>query len=217
MTTPTRHLLLIPGMVIGAAEMVAAQQATVQQPVVGVFSVDTVVSVPDRGAAFLGGVGSAAEGRSTYGPLPAGYGAGLRRSATGVDAGVYVHDLAAMDEYLLSRPTARNRDTWVNPNPRAAAAFNSLRRGRFVPSTNQTAGDAAAGPSRRSPAADATPPRSSGPPQTDDPGELARFYLARAYDAEQQGKGGVAVLCYRMAARHGSSDAQQRLRELGAE
>ena len=57
MTTLARHLLLIPGIVIGAVEIVAAQQATVQQPVVSVFSVDTVVSVLKGSILFAAVVG----------------------------------------------------------------------------------------------------------------------------------------------------------------
>ena len=45
----------------GATSSVFAQRVTVQQPVIQVFSVDTVVSVPDRGTAFLGGVSTASE------------------------------------------------------------------------------------------------------------------------------------------------------------
>ena len=49
-----------------------AQQIAVQQPVVSTNSVRTTVSVPDRGSALLGGVGSAQSGRSSYGPLRSG-------------------------------------------------------------------------------------------------------------------------------------------------
>jgi hypothetical protein len=216
MKTLSCHVVLIAGFLISASDRGYAQQATVQQPVVQVFSVDTVVSVPDRGAAYLGGVSSAAEGRGSYGPFPAGSGTGLRRTHTGVDAGVYIHDFEAMDQSLLSRPVGRERDPWVNPNARAAAAFDSLREGRFARTRSPGFVDAPVGESRRS-TADTRRSRGSGPPQTDNPTELAGFYFARARDAEQQGKGGVAVLCYRMAARHGSRYAEQRLRELGPE
>lgn len=200
---------LLTALLIGAPGAADAQDVTVQQPVFQVFSVDTVVSVPDRGSAYLGGVSSAAEGRGTYGLFPLGSGTGLRRMDTGVSAGVYIHDFEAMDEFLLSRPSGA-RDAWVNPNTRAAAAYNALHNQRSLSSTHD---DGAAGISRSATAA----AQASGPPQTDDPAVLAGFYLDHARDAEARGKGGVAMLCYRMAARHGSSFAEEKLRALSAQ
>ncbi len=210
------RVMLIVALVIGAADSLFAQRVTVQQPVVQVFSVDTVVSVPDRGSAFLGGVSSAAEGRGTYGLFPLGSNTGLRRTHTAVEAGVYIHDFEAMDEYLLSRPSGRERNTWVNPNARAAAAFDSMSEGRFASAPNRNSGDAAAGRTDWGGAGRATRSQPSGPPQTDDRAELAEFYLKHARDTEQRDRG-VAMLCYRMAARYGSSLAEEKLREMGGE
>lgn len=93
---------LIVIIVAGSSTSLFAQQATVQQPVVGTNSVRTTVSVPDRGSALLGGVGSAQSARSTYGPLRTGSSFGLSRSASSMSTSVYIHDLRAMDEALLN-------------------------------------------------------------------------------------------------------------------
>lgn len=79
-----------------------AQQIAVQQPVVSTNSVRTTVSVPDRGSALLGGVGSAQSGRSSYGPLRSGSSIGSSQSASSMSTSVYIHDLRAMDEALLN-------------------------------------------------------------------------------------------------------------------
>lgn len=83
-------------------------QQTIQQPVVGVTSVNTTVSVPDRGTMFLGGVSSAQSGRTQYGPLRTGPSTGLTRQATSMSVSVYIHDMQAMDQAILnSGPPSR--------------------------------------------------------------------------------------------------------------
>ncbi len=97
-----RHTICaVAGLMLGSRPA-TAQQVTVQQPLVGVFQVNTTVSVPDRGSAFLGGVRSAASGRSAFGPLRSGSSLGLQRDASTATAHVYIHDLHAMDEALLA-------------------------------------------------------------------------------------------------------------------
>ena len=77
-------------------------QPVVQQPVVGVTSVNTSVSVPDRGSMFLGGVSSAQSGRSQYGPLRSGTSSGFTRQSSSISTNVYIIDLQAMDEAILN-------------------------------------------------------------------------------------------------------------------
>jgi hypothetical protein len=84
-----------------------AQAVSVQLPRQDIFSVGTVVSVPDRGGVFLGGVKRAADSRSQYGfgPLRAGSSIGTERSASNLSAHVYIHDFDEMDRMLLNTPT----------------------------------------------------------------------------------------------------------------
>jgi hypothetical protein len=102
-------------------------QQVIQQPVVQQFSTDTVVSVPDRGNLYLGGVGSAGAARSEYGPLPWGTAGGRFTSSSGLDVSVYIHDFEALDEALLSEPIRGIRQPDFRSR-RAAAAWRSLKK-----------------------------------------------------------------------------------------
>jgi len=113
-----------------------AQQA-VQQPVLGVTSVNTSVLVPDRGSIYLGGVSSAQSGRSQYGPLRSGTSMGLMRQSTSISTSVYIIDLNEMDRALLnSRPvTSENLQSGIGnlanrplPESRPVAGVTSAER-----------------------------------------------------------------------------------------
>jgi hypothetical protein len=127
----TPALSFVAGSLVFIAAQHAHAQATVQQPVVEVVSADSVVSVPDRGRLFLGGVSSGAESRVESGPLPWGTATGRSSSRSSLDVGVFIHDFEAIDEYLLSLPV---RSNVVRQSPagfrstRAAAAWKSLIR-----------------------------------------------------------------------------------------
>ena len=81
-----------------------------QLPTFSYFSVNTTVTVPDRGSAYLGGVNRAAEGRNEFGTplLPfrpfRNVGIGRETSASGMWVTATIHDFDAMDRYLLSAP-----------------------------------------------------------------------------------------------------------------
>ncbi|HEX6986404.1 MAG TPA: hypothetical protein VF170_13560, partial [Planctomycetaceae bacterium] len=95
------HVRFLVGTVLLLPSAAFGQALTVQQPVVDTFSVGTSVSVPDRGAMYLGGVGRAAE-RSSVAGFPWRRGAYARSaSASSASAGVFVHDFEAMDAGVL--------------------------------------------------------------------------------------------------------------------
>lgn len=81
----------------------AADAQVVQQPVVSGFSVDTVVSVPDRGAAFSGGVLSGQSGSRSAGPLRGASSVGRSFQGAATETRVFIHDFEAMDAALLSQ------------------------------------------------------------------------------------------------------------------
>ena len=88
-------LLLRPG-------VACSQQVVVQQPEFRQFTAPTTVLVPDGGGVVAGGVGSAAGGRQTAGPVPM---SSARAGATGgasVQVRAWVHDFEAMDAALLA-------------------------------------------------------------------------------------------------------------------
>lgn len=109
----------------------ACAQQIVQQPVVETFSADTVVSVPDRGRMFLGGVDSAGETRRDFGPAPWGTATGRSVSRSSVDVGVSVHDFEALDAALLAAPSRRPQFSTRSSrfrSSRAAAAWRVLNK-----------------------------------------------------------------------------------------
>ena len=81
---------------------------TVQLPTYQVFSINTTVSVPDRGAVYLGGVNRSASGSTRRGGLlnsSRGFGSGS--AASGVSVSAYIHDFEAMDKAVLAEAYAR--------------------------------------------------------------------------------------------------------------
>jgi hypothetical protein len=190
-------------------DQVLAQTATVQQPAIGVFSVDTVVSVPDRGRMFPGGVRSAGSLRSSYGFGP------VRQSAFshfatsgGADVGVYIFDFEAMNQALLDQLPAGTKSPAATPRAEDAWLYQERRR----PVATQVV-DAPSGRARDGGHAVAS---GHGPPTTEDAAQQAAFYLERGRSAESKGKDGAAALCYRMAVKYGSRDAADRLAAIAA-
>lgn len=88
-----------------ASQAALAQQATIQQPVVSQFRVDTVVSVPDGGRVFLGSVSSARDGSFRAGFTPIGSSMGREVSHQGADVSVFIHDLDELDRLTLAAGT----------------------------------------------------------------------------------------------------------------
>ena len=85
------------GYIVFDPNTASAQQIVIQQPVIQQFHVDTVVSVPDRGAMFLGGVGRNAGARNRFGFSPIGSSVGRSTSASSASAHVRIHDFEEMD------------------------------------------------------------------------------------------------------------------------
>jgi hypothetical protein len=124
-------------LLILAAQTVQAQNIAVQQPVLQDFSVDTTVTVPDRGTALLGSVRSGAAGRASYGfgPFRNGSSRGYSLSGSSVTTSVYIHDLRAMDEALLAtaEPSAPSASRWEAALARRHAADRTAEPARAEP------------------------------------------------------------------------------------
>ncbi len=95
---------------------VARAQAVgaVQLPTFQFFTVQTTVSVPDSGGAYLGGVGRSSTHSSQRGlpllnrdPLFAGRAIGRTSGTSGVSVHAQIHDMQAMDEALLRQAGLR--------------------------------------------------------------------------------------------------------------
>lgn len=116
-----------------------AQAQRVQLPEFSYFGTSTSVLVPDRGSAYMGGIGRSASGQTTSGaPLIPWANRGIGRSAgagsTSVSA--WIHDFQAMDEAVLAEAAGdgsfleevekRNRVHIRRLQPEAAPPDNTL-------------------------------------------------------------------------------------------
>ena len=109
------------------ASSAQAQNVTVQQPVMRNFSVGTTVVAPDRGGSYVGGIRRAADGRFRGGLFPQPAALGREVSGANVTTHVWIHDLRAMDEELLSS-APRAADDTAGLSDDAAHAARSLAR-----------------------------------------------------------------------------------------
>lgn len=83
--------------------------SAVQLPTFGYNTVNTTVSVPDRGGVYMGGIKRSSSGRVESGSplLPfKNRSIGNESSATSFSAHAYIHDFEAMDEAALSAGSA---------------------------------------------------------------------------------------------------------------
>lgn len=190
------RLLLLTGLVAGpwAPADLFAQQFTVQQPSFQTFSVATTVSVPDRGSALLGGVGRAASGRINSGPLRTNTNTGRDVQGGSVTASVRIHDFAEMDRQVLSQ-AARSDRTARLPG-QAEHAYNTLvgRHSQLQAAESVRLGSDGSDESATAQSADR--------------------YLRKGMTAKSEGKPEVARVWFRLAEKHGSTDATAELGKL---
>ena len=190
--------------VIGSS---ANAQFAVQQPVVGFTGVNTTVSVPDSGGAYLGGLGHSAYGERLVGPFRPGFVAGATHTDSAMSARVWIHDPAEMDHRLLrgAQPPARSLG-----DPRAENAWQQLVRSAAEREQRSAMIARRERPVAATPRADAD--RLA---QAMDRSEAARQHQL-GLQAEDRGRAGLARLHYRAAERLGSTAARERLAALGA-
>jgi hypothetical protein len=154
-------LLAAVMLVAGSAQ---GQGVTLQLPTLRSFSVATTVVVPDRGGAYMGGVGRVSSGRSRFGP-PGGRSQtafGFEHHAAGLHAAAHIHDLRGMDEALRRGSESRSaaspltqrlldaqkdlprsleqldRQRLAEQQAQQAAASDFLRRGRAAQLAGKT-------------------------------------------------------------------------------
>ncbi len=185
MSPRTISLSILSGLCLLVAQpKPASAQLTVQQPVFGVNSVTTTVSVPDRGRAHLGSISRARDSRTSFGPFRPGTSTGLDREHSGMSVGVYIHDFEAMDQYLLNRGSSPG-DASPQLTGGARHAWELLQTDRGQVPIQPLPDTARASKSEK--------------------------YWQLGQNAEREGHLNVARLHYRMASRHGSKSAQNRL------
>lgn len=188
-----RPTIALAGFLTATLASAAYGQAptTVQLPTFHFFTVQTAVSVPDRGGTTLGSLQRALEGSRARGlgkgPLLGNRATSSARTGGGMSVHATIHDLAAMDEALLSAAASKRRGTGdlpvdVAPGLTApvAAGVESLAEIRD-----------------RNAHADAA-----------EAAEIATLF-AKAQQAEVERKPVVARLYYQMVARRAQGDLKQ--------
>ena len=123
--------LLAAGIARGQQQVPGGLPATtVQLPSFSIFSVNTTVSVPDRGGMYLGGVNRARDGSRTRGL--GNRAIGSDRAANGVQVLATIHDMDELDRAVLAKAAAKRGalDPAVAQARTAAARRASRRRGR---------------------------------------------------------------------------------------
>jgi hypothetical protein len=187
---------------------------TVQLPSFSFFTVQTTVSVPDGGGAYLGGIGRGASGSTMrgIGPLK-NRASGSTRAASGVSVSATIIDREEIDRALLATAAA-NRGQAADPiASKAAALTTAVAKSSPTPAARFEAGKAVHLPDSVA----AIRERNSAAASVE-ASELAS-YFARARQAEADGKVAVAKVFYQMVARRDRGDlkyeAEKRLASLG--
>lgn len=187
-----------------AARASAQAPSVVQLPSFSFFTVDTTVSVPDRGTASLGGIGRSSSGSTAFGPAlgPANRGFGRSLSSSSVTMRATIHDFDALDRATLARASRRGgsrpaRNAWDDRTTRRYGAQSGS-------SESVPVGSVADG--RRRHAAESAAQVAE-----------TQSNLEHARRAAADGKAGVAKIFYKMALRHASGKLKSEIdRELAA-
>lgn len=216
----------------------------VQLPTFSHFSVGTTVLVPDRGSAFMGGIGRSVSGRSTFGTplLPfrpfRNTAIGTGHGAMSTHVSVWIHDFQAMDEYLLNqaprtvRPGAGHvglaatdrRPASLDPAWNPAGGIDSTWRAangdRADPASGQQ-WQSASQPARPMPLLDVAEEQRRRQSLAETRSTEAEAFFLRGQEAEASGKANVARIYYQMAARRATGPLQNevlaRLRALAGQ
>jgi len=213
-------------LLLGAGRL-AAQATTIQLPTFNFFTVNTTVEVPDGGSGFIGGLGSAAAGRTERGIPGLGFFPPLGNRATGstghaggVSVSATIHDFDAMDRALLGpdfdrsghsdaldiaagddlllRQRLARLPVMLRPLPDDTGRLRwPVPPGEAAPRPPQLTADAAGSQSV------AAMRRQQAEEDSAQQAEAAQLF-EQARQAEAAGKPGVAKIYYQMAARRAS-------------
>ena len=181
-----------------AAQQPPLPATTVQLPTFSFFTVQTTVSVPDRGGAFLGGINRGRDGRVArgFGPLQ-NVATGGDRLASGASVHARIIDTDEIDRMLLAAAAKRSGSV-VDPALAKAAAISKHVAVAAPPTAaSPLPGSVAA---IRADNAAAAEQRNS---------EAAEFF-AKAAAAEAEGKPAVAKIYYQMVVRRDAGELKQR-------
>jgi len=188
------------------APQVPLGPTTVQLPTFSFFTVQTTVSVPDRGGAYLGGINRGRDGRIErgFGPL-ANRAIGGDRSVASTSVHARIIDFEEIDQMLLAA-AARRAGTTVDPADAKAAALTKHVNGVAVVSA---AGHSSSSPSGPLPGSIAGIRAQNVAAAQERAAEVAELF-AKAQQAEVEGKPAVAKIFYQMVVRRDAGALKQQ-------
>jgi hypothetical protein len=194
--------------IAAAQQPLANQPATsVQLPTFSQFSINTTVSVPDRGSISLGGNDSGVDRTISRGPI-GNRSTSSSRTAGSVSVSATIIDHAELDRAVLAEAAARRGRADDAAIVKATALSSSVAR-----SEPSATGRAMSGALPGSVAAIRQEQQTAAELQS---AELAS-YLAKGRQAEADGKATVARIFYQMVARRDQGQLkQQALQRLAA-
>jgi hypothetical protein len=177
----------------------------VQLPTFRFFTVQTSVSVPDGGGAYLGGMKTARDSSLTrgFGPFR-NRGIGSDRGAAGMSVHARIIDLKEMDDAILAEAAAGRPGAAAFDPDAARAELLSRHVGKTFTST--TAATTEPEPLAESVAAI----RAQNAAAAEARAAEAAQYFAKAQAAETEGKPAVAKYYYQMVARRDRGQLQQQ-------
>jgi hypothetical protein len=198
----------LAGLLVASCTLPASAQTpvptTVQLPTFSLFTVNTTVSVPDGGGAYLGGVNRAASGRVERGVPGIPFrnrGFGSARSASGMHVSATIIDHKEMDEAILAEAASRRGALPARDMPGKVA-------GEMIAADRGPGRDSAA--SRELSVAEIRRRQAT---EADNQSEEGLAYLAKGERAITEGKPGLAKVYYRMAASRLKGEAAQAARQ----
>lgn len=206
-----RIFLLVSLVSVAGARNSDAQ--VVQLPTFHSFSVSTTVSVPDSGAAYLGGVSRSSQSRTSRGvpglshlPGPGrlftNSGIGSERSSSHAYASATIIDHAEMDRMILGEAAARRdgRKVASETDRRAAYLSKFISRPSRDPVPSRVV-------SKQDDARESAATRLAAARKKNE--TLMASYVKRAEAAEAAGRLGAARCCYDVLVRRGSEEQQR--------
>ncbi len=201
-----------------AFDAFAQPAPTVQLPTFSFAGVGTTVMVPDGGAAYLGGINRASDGRTEYGvpgitfPGFQNRGIGQDRSTSSFWVTATIHDFDAMDQALLNAPSPDGL-TRIYPS-----FFHGLQEtpaavaGRTFPrDPARLAGNWRVEPDMPPPVSDVAVEQANRANRQVARANEADSFFARGQQAEADGKPNVAKIYYQMAIRRATGDLKQQV------
>jgi len=209
----TLLVMALVGMIAGTA--FAQQGQAVQLPTFSMFTVNTTVSVPDRGTTYLGGIKRLSEGRNEFGVPMLGKLPVANRLFKNTAIG---RETSAGNMHVTARiiiPEEEEAKLGILPSTGSLSNINMPRGQAAILARQILPRDPRRGSSwtverKPQPAMSLAEAQSQRAAQKETRSDEASEFFARGQKAEAEGKANVAKIYYQMAARRATGPLKDR-------